>query len=64
MDFNDPNFENRPYDKLVAYGQSKTAMSLFAVAFDKSAQAYGSGRLPCILERCSPIYFAICQMKN
>ena len=28
MDFNDPNFNNRPYDKLVAYGQSKTATPL------------------------------------
>jgi len=32
MEFNDPNFENRPYDKLRAYGQSKTVTSLFAVA--------------------------------
>lgn len=40
MDFNDANFENRPYDKWVAYGQSKTATSLFAVAFDKRAQSY------------------------
>jgi NAD(P)-dependent dehydrogenase (short-subunit alcohol dehydrogenase family) len=41
MDFNDPNFNNRPYDKWVAYGQSKTAISLFAVEFDRRAQAYG-----------------------
>jgi NAD(P)-dependent dehydrogenase (short-subunit alcohol dehydrogenase family) len=30
-----------PMDKWVAYGQLKTATSLFAVAFDKRAQAYG-----------------------
>jgi NAD(P)-dependent dehydrogenase (short-subunit alcohol dehydrogenase family) len=40
MDFNDPNFNLRSYDKWVAYGQSKTATSLFAVEFDKRAQAY------------------------
>lgn len=31
IDFEDPNFTNRPYDKWVAYGQSKTANALFAV---------------------------------
>jgi NAD(P)-dependent dehydrogenase (short-subunit alcohol dehydrogenase family) len=41
MDFEDPNFNHSPYDKWVAYGQSKTATSLFAVEFDKRAQAYG-----------------------
>jgi NAD(P)-dependent dehydrogenase (short-subunit alcohol dehydrogenase family) len=41
LDFNDPNFNHRPYDKWVAYGQSKTATSLFAVEFDKRAQAHG-----------------------
>jgi NAD(P)-dependent dehydrogenase (short-subunit alcohol dehydrogenase family) len=41
MDFDDPNFNHRPYDKWVAYGQSKTATSLFAVALDKRAQAHG-----------------------
>jgi len=39
MDFDDPNFNHRPYDKWVAYGQSKTATSLFAVALDKGASA-------------------------
>jgi NAD(P)-dependent dehydrogenase (short-subunit alcohol dehydrogenase family) len=34
FDFEDPNFEHRPYDKMVAYGQSKTANVLFAVALD------------------------------
>ena len=41
MDFEDPNFNRSPYNKWVAYGQSKTATSLFAVEFDKRAQAYG-----------------------
>lgn len=31
VDFDDPNFERRPYDKWLAYGQSKTACSLLAV---------------------------------
>jgi Dehydrogenases with different specificities (related to short-chain alcohol dehydrogenases) len=34
VDFEDPNFERRDYDKWVAYGQSKTANILFAVALD------------------------------
>lgn len=34
VDFADPQFECRPYDKWVAYGQSKTANALFAVALD------------------------------
>lgn len=35
VDLNDPNFEHTPYDPMVAYGRSKTANILFAVAFDK-----------------------------
>jgi NAD(P)-dependent dehydrogenase (short-subunit alcohol dehydrogenase family) len=34
IDFDDPHFERRPYDKWIAYGQSKTANVLFAVALD------------------------------
>jgi len=34
VDLDDPNFERTPYDPLVAYGRSKTANILFAVAFD------------------------------
>jgi NAD(P)-dependent dehydrogenase (short-subunit alcohol dehydrogenase family) len=34
VDFHDPNFERRPYDPWIAYGQSKTANALFAVALD------------------------------
>ena len=35
IDLEDPNFERTPYDSLVAYGRSKTANILFAVAFDR-----------------------------
>jgi NAD(P)-dependent dehydrogenase (short-subunit alcohol dehydrogenase family) len=41
VDFNDPNFNQRPYDKWAAYGQSKTANSLFAVELDKRGQEHG-----------------------
>jgi len=34
VDLQDPNFERTPYDPFVAYGRSKTANILFAVAFD------------------------------
>ena len=35
VDLEDPNFERTAYDPFVAYGRSKTANILFAVAFDK-----------------------------
>src|SRR5579862_6213122 len=35
VDLDDPNFERIPYEPFVAYGRSKTANILFAVAFDK-----------------------------
>ena len=35
VDLDDPNFERTLYDPMVAYGRSKTANILFAVAFDK-----------------------------
>jgi NAD(P)-dependent dehydrogenase (short-subunit alcohol dehydrogenase family) len=35
VDLEDPNFEWTPYDSMVAYGRSKTANILFAVAFDR-----------------------------
>jgi len=35
VDLEDPNFERTPYEPFVAYGRSKTANVLFAVAFDK-----------------------------
>jgi NAD(P)-dependent dehydrogenase (short-subunit alcohol dehydrogenase family) len=39
VDFEDPNFERRPYDKWKAYGQSKTANALFAVALDARGES-------------------------
>ena len=41
VDLSDPNFNKRPYDKWVAYGQSKSANSLFAVELDKRGQKDG-----------------------
>ncbi|AJA09537.1 short-chain dehydrogenase/reductase SDR [Sphingopyxis fribergensis] len=34
VNFEDPAFRDRPYDPIIAYGQSKTANALFAVALD------------------------------
>lgn len=41
IDFDDPHFQRRPYDKWIAYGQSKTANALFAVALDERGAAHG-----------------------
>jgi NAD(P)-dependent dehydrogenase (short-subunit alcohol dehydrogenase family) len=41
VDLDDPNFERTPYDPLVAYGRSKTANILFAVAFDQRHRKRG-----------------------
>ncbi|MBB2748194.1 UNVERIFIED_ORG: NAD(P)-dependent dehydrogenase (short-subunit alcohol dehydrogenase family) [Microbispora rosea subsp. rosea] len=41
VDFDDPNYLARPYDRWQAYGQSKTANALFAVAFDARYAASG-----------------------
>ena len=41
VDFEDPHFERKPYDKWVAYGQSKSANALFALALDARGQAHG-----------------------
>jgi NAD(P)-dependent dehydrogenase (short-subunit alcohol dehydrogenase family) len=41
VDVEDPNFERRAYDPWIAYGQSKTANILFAVAFDKRHRSRG-----------------------
>jgi NAD(P)-dependent dehydrogenase (short-subunit alcohol dehydrogenase family) len=35
LELDDPNFERTPYEPFVAYGRSKTANILFAVAFDE-----------------------------
>src|ERR1700675_4188152 len=41
VDLEDPSFEHTPYDPFVAYGRSKTANILFAVAFDKRHRGQG-----------------------
>jgi NAD(P)-dependent dehydrogenase (short-subunit alcohol dehydrogenase family) len=41
VDLDDPNFERTPYDPFVAYGRSKTANILFAVAFDRRHREHG-----------------------
>lgn len=51
--FEDPHFNRRPYEKWSAYGQSKTANSLFAVELDRRGEPFGirafsvhPGRIP------------------
>ncbi|SOE95451.1 NAD(P)-dependent dehydrogenase, short-chain alcohol dehydrogenase family [Burkholderia sp. D7] len=41
FDFDDPNFQHRPYDKWIAYAQSKTASALFAAALDRRGEPHG-----------------------
>jgi NAD(P)-dependent dehydrogenase (short-subunit alcohol dehydrogenase family) len=41
VDLEDPNFERTPYDPFIAYGRSKTANILFAVAFDRRHRERG-----------------------
>jgi NAD(P)-dependent dehydrogenase (short-subunit alcohol dehydrogenase family) len=41
VDLEDPNFARTPYEPFVAYGRSKTANILFAVAFDQRHRSRG-----------------------
>lgn len=41
FDFEDPHFNNRPYETLQGYGQSKTANNLFTVELDHRGKAFG-----------------------
>lgn len=41
VDLDDLDFVRRPYDKWMAYGQSKTANALFAVALDTRGRRHG-----------------------
>jgi len=41
VDLDDPNFERTPYQEFVAYGRSKTANILFAVALDERLKGRG-----------------------
>lgn len=40
FNFEDPNFMDREYETLQAYGQSKTAVNLFSMELDNRAQAF------------------------
>lgn len=39
FDFEDPNFQNRGYETLAGYGQSKTAVNLFSMELDVRGQS-------------------------
>ena len=41
VDFDDPNYQQRDYEKWSAYGQSKTANALFAVGLDDRLKSRG-----------------------
>ena len=41
VNFDDPHYRNRPYEKWEAYGQSKTANALFAVGFNARHKGEG-----------------------
>jgi NAD(P)-dependent dehydrogenase (short-subunit alcohol dehydrogenase family) len=41
IDFEDIDFRVRPYDKWLAYGQSKTANALFAMSLDRRGRDHG-----------------------
>jgi NAD(P)-dependent dehydrogenase (short-subunit alcohol dehydrogenase family) len=41
VNFDDPHFQHRPYEKWEAYGQAKTANSLFAVAVNRRLEPKG-----------------------
>jgi len=41
IDYDDPNYERRPYDTFRAYAASKTAATLFAVEFDRRHKSRG-----------------------
>jgi len=62
FDFDDPDFERRPYEKWQAYAQSKTANVLFTVALDRRGEADGirafavhPGRIDSNLQRFIPL---------
>lgn len=41
FNFDDPNFEHSEYETMQAYGQSKTAVNLFALELDNRAKSFG-----------------------
>jgi NAD(P)-dependent dehydrogenase (short-subunit alcohol dehydrogenase family) len=40
FNFDDPNFNQRPYETLLGYGQSKTATNLFSLELDNRGKAF------------------------
>lgn len=42
FNFDDPNFEDREYQTLLGYGQSKTAVNLFSLELDNRAKEFGA----------------------
>ena len=48
VDLDDPNWEQRDYDKFVAYAASKTANVLHMVELDRRLRDRGCGRTRCI----------------
>ena len=59
VDLEDPNFERTPYEPFVAYGRSKTANILFAVAFDNGIGSGAYVQRPYIREAYRPNWAAI-----
>ena len=59
VDLQDPNFERTPYEPFVAYGRSKTANILFAVAFDRRHGNALSAPRPFIQEVYGPSWAGI-----
>lgn len=41
VDLDDLHFARRPYDRMMAYGQSKSAVALFALQLDKIGAGHG-----------------------
>jgi NAD(P)-dependent dehydrogenase (short-subunit alcohol dehydrogenase family) len=41
VDFDDIQFDRRPYNRVISYGQSKSACALFAIQLDKLGAKYG-----------------------
>src|SRR5436309_1716412 len=58
VDFSDPNFNKRLYDKWVAYGQSKSANSLLQLSLISEVKSMVFVHLRPIQAESSPISFA------
>jgi NAD(P)-dependent dehydrogenase (short-subunit alcohol dehydrogenase family) len=64
VDFDDPNFERRPYDPRIAYGQAKTAMRFLPLASMHAARLTEFGLSRCIRAEFSRRHWrATCRRK-